>query len=209
MRDDITVQEIMNREFLGVSESDSLRDAAELLVREEADCLVVLRGGDPVGCLSPRDALEAMLVGDATVDGSDSDREATVGEVMDDPAPTILANEGLTLAEDRLLSDGASRLVVMADGEAVGVLTERDVLATRPPGARAEPAPDSQAGSTRELRSATDRVRESEAASAPDRDREGNATREATQSICEVCGTLTASLSNVNGQLVCPDCREV
>jgi formylmethanofuran dehydrogenase subunit E len=29
------------------------------------------------------------------------------------------------------------------------------------------------------------------------------------QSICEVCGTLARELANVNGQLVCQDCREM
>lgn len=199
MRDDITVQEIMHREFLGVSESDPLVDAAELLAREAADCLVVLRGGDPVGCLSPLDALEAVLENEA-------DGERTVGEVMSDPAPTIAADERVSIAEDRLIADGVSRLVVVADGDAVGVLTERDVLATRPAGTRGEPEPDPEAGSAREMDRSEDRTREMDVS--PDREEGIDVATEATQSICEVCGTLTASLSNSNGRLVCPDCRE-
>ncbi|WP_195155705.1 CBS domain-containing protein, partial [Halorubrum sp. AJ67] len=56
MRTDTTVRDVMHREFLGVSESDSLSDAAALLVEEETNCVVVVRGGDPVGRLESRDA---------------------------------------------------------------------------------------------------------------------------------------------------------
>jgi len=45
MRTDTTVRDVMHREFLGVSESDALADAAALLVEEGTDCLIVVRGG--------------------------------------------------------------------------------------------------------------------------------------------------------------------
>ena len=34
-------------------------------------------------------------------------------------------------------------------------------------------------------------------------------TEYSNQSICEVCGSLSRDLTNVNGQLLCPDCRSV
>jgi len=75
MRTDTTARDVMHREFLGVSESDPLRDAAALLVDEGTNCLVVLRGGEPVGRLSWRDALGALLdAGAATNTTSQSSR---------------------------------------------------------------------------------------------------------------------------------------
>jgi predicted transcriptional regulator len=41
MRTDTTVRDVMHREFLGVSESDRLADAASLLVKEGTGSLVV------------------------------------------------------------------------------------------------------------------------------------------------------------------------
>jgi len=38
MRTDTTARDVMHREFLGVSESDPLRDAAALLVDEGTNC---------------------------------------------------------------------------------------------------------------------------------------------------------------------------
>ena len=36
-----------------------------------------------------------------------------------------------------------------------------------------------------------------------------NDDRFSTQSVCEACGALAGNLSNVNGQLLCADCREM
>ncbi|GAB3418158.1 CBS domain-containing protein [Haloparvum alkalitolerans] len=193
MQDGTTVRDVMHRAFLGVSESDTLGDAAELMLAEGADCLVVVRGGEPVGCLSPRDALGAIL------DGADPG-ETTVDEVMAPPAPTVPADSRIAAAEERLVAEGSSRLVVTRDGEAVGILTERDVLAagTTHPSAGAEHA---VRGSAADVGAAEEAAVDAESADAP--------TAEATQSICEVCGTLTAELSPSNGQMLCPDCQEV
>ncbi len=193
MQDGTTVRDVMHRAFLGVSESDTLGDAAELMLEEGADCLVVVRGGEPVGCLSPRDALGAIL------DGADP-AATTVDEVMAPPAPTVSADSRVPAAEERLVAEGSSRLVVTRDGEAVGVLTERDVLAagTTHPAARGERTAE---GGAADMGAAEAAAVEAESVDV--------ATTEATQSICEVCGTLTAELSPSNGQMVCPDCQEV
>lgn len=193
MQDGTTVQDVMHREFLGVSESDTLGDAAEIMLDEGADCLVVLRGGEPVGCLSPREALAAVL------DGAEPG-ETTVDEVMAPPAPTIPADSRTAAAEELLVAEGSSRLIVTRDGEAVGVLTERDALAV----GATHPVPGTEPAAERD----TAEVGTVEAASVG---AEGAdvATTEATQSICEVCGTLTAELAPSNGQMICPHCQEV
>ncbi|MEF8780055.1 MAG: CBS domain-containing protein [Haloferacaceae archaeon] len=170
MRDEATVRDVMHREFLGVSESDTLGDAAELLIDENVDYLVVLRGHEPVGYLSARHVLAAVL--------SDGGLEEDVATVMRPPVPTVSAAERLADVEERLLQEDAGRLVVTDEGEAVGVITERDVLAAtttvrEPAGLHDETEPDPAVG----------------------------------QSICEVCGSLSPELTAVNGQLVCPDCQ--
>ncbi|WP_423995074.1 cyclic nucleotide-binding/CBS domain-containing protein [Halorubrum trapanicum] len=143
MRTDTTVRDVMHREFLGVSESDSLPEAAALLVDEETNCLVVVRGGEPVGRLESRDALDALLsvtgvAGDSDDDPDPADR--TVGDVMGPPLPTVSPDDSLAAVEERLVSEGADRVVAVDDGEAVGVVTDGDALAAGAPrtGAGAE-----------------------------------------------------------------------
>ena len=121
MRDEPTVRDVMHREFLGVSESDAIGDAAELLIRENADYLVVLRGHEPVGSLSARNVLAAVLSEEALDDD--------VATVMQPPVPTVSAEERLADVEERLLGEDAGQLIVTEEGEAIGVITERDLLA--------------------------------------------------------------------------------
>ncbi|UWG51359.1 putative transcriptional regulator with C-terminal CBS domains [Halalkaliarchaeum sp. AArc-CO] len=121
MRDEPTVRDVMHREFLGVSESDALGDAAELLVEENAEYLVVLRGHEPVGSLSARHVLDAVL--------ADQSLETDVATVMEPPVPTVSAEQRLADVEERLLGEDAGHLIVTEEGEAIGVITERDLLA--------------------------------------------------------------------------------
>ncbi|AUX07911.1 signal transduction protein with CBS domains [Halalkaliarchaeum desulfuricum] len=121
MRDEPTVRDVMHREFLGVSESDALEDAAELLIEENADYLVVLRGHEPVGSLSARNVLAAVL--------SEESLENDVSAVMEPPVPTVSAEERLADVEELLLGEDAGQLIVTEENEAIGVITERDLLA--------------------------------------------------------------------------------
>jgi len=143
MRTDTTARDVMHREFLGVSESDPLRDAAALLVDEGTNCLVVLRGGEPVGRLSWRDALGALL--DA---GAGDEHDLTVESVMGPPLPTVTPDDALAVVEERLIAEGDDRVAV-EDGEALGVVTASDVLAVGAPDRKRRPRPPSDEGSDR------------------------------------------------------------
>ncbi|WP_418280724.1 cyclic nucleotide-binding/CBS domain-containing protein [Halorubrum sp. DTA98] len=206
MRTDTTANDVMHREFLGVSESDTLADAARLMVAEEADCLVVVRGGEPVGRLGSRDVLAAVLDDDAA--------EITVGAVMDPPLPQITPDAPLTAIEEQLISEGAGRVVVVADGEAVGVVTEHDALAagaTRNAGSR---DPDVSVTAGVEPEHELDAESAVDAGMTRERDRAmtaemTDASGSPTQGVCEVCGSLAPSLTTTNGQVVCSDCQQV
>ncbi|RLM49798.1 cyclic nucleotide-binding/CBS domain-containing protein [Halorubrum sp. Atlit-28R] len=240
MRTDTTVRDVMHREFLGVSESDSLPDAAALLVDEETNCLVVVRGGEPVGRLESRDALDALL--DATTAGSDdgpAPADLTVADVMGPPLPAVAPDDSLAAVEERLVAEGADRVVAVADGEAVGVVTDGDALAAGAPRtgtgteafgeepAAGEPGPDGAVLSTAAAAD-TDAERRAEATMDPEAaeraavatrdetadtdggaDATGGADGGSTQGVCENCGALVPDLVTANGQAVCPNCREI
>ncbi len=203
MRTDTTVRDVMHREFLGVSESDALSEAAELMVDEETDCLVVLRGSEPVGCLEARDALAAVLDGDAG--------DVTVDAVMSDPLPTVSPDDRLMTVEERFVSEGVSQLVVVADDEAVGVVTEHDAIAagaTRSAERRdhegslahGEERMDGNRSATESVGGTTSTTMSAAAMEPSD---------SATQGVCEMCGSLVPSLTTSNGQAICPACEEV
>lgn len=184
MNDDVTLRDVMAREFVGVSESDPVAGAAELLSAEGADAAVVLRGSEPVGVFAARDVIEVVAAGD-------DPGETPVSTAM---SPPVALPAGASLADAiEAMADRDVTHVVVTDAEDVaGTVEARDVVAAAAAlrGER-EPVASPTAGG------GDDRV---DAADATD--------GFATQSICEVCGSLAHDLTNVNGQLVCSDCRE-
>jgi signal-transduction protein with cAMP-binding, CBS, and nucleotidyltransferase domain len=186
MHNGITVRDVMNREFVGVSESDTLEDAAELMQTEPAEAVVVLRGTKPIGSLSTATALGALLDGEP--------RDQSVGEVMEPPVPTIEPEAVLSEAIQQFVGRGATHLLVV-DDQIVGLLTERDVLA-------ASETVDATAAAGRPTEAERTEPIESTDSAEP-----GGDPEQSIQGICEGCGSLTPELSTVNGQLVCPACR--
>jgi len=191
MNGEVTVREVMNREYVGASESDDLLETTELLIREEQHAILVLRGNEPVGVATDRDVLAYI------VDGSDPDT-ATVGDVMRESIPTVDPDAGLPEARDRMATRSAEFLLVMADGEPLGTLTEHDILST----ARLESESTEVVEEVRQVattgQEATTDGMESAAEDSFD-----------SQGICSACGTLTRELASFNGQLLCADCRDV
>ena len=195
MNENVTVREVMEREFVGVSESDGVLETAELLLREEADLAVVLHGSEPVGVVTDRDVLAHL------VDGGDP-AAATVEDVMTTSVPTVSAEESLPEARDRMSTWSTGWLVVSDGGEPDGVVTEHDILATSTLGTEAtatNPAP-------------TDEAMGGQVAAASATATESQATAEDSfddQGICEKCGSLARDLAAFNGQLLCADCRDI
>lgn len=188
MNAEVTVRDLMNREYVGVSESDELLDTVELLLREDAETAVVLRGSDPVGVVTERDILGLL------VDGPPPE-EATVADAMTESIPSVAPDETLEAAADRMSAQSARRLVVTnGGGEPLGIITEHDLLATRTP----EPAVESPEATA----SATGTAMAAEAETESEDSFED-------QGICEVCGTFSGDLVSFNGQLLCSDCREM
>jgi CBS domain-containing protein len=209
MRTDTTVRDVMHREFLGASESDRLVDAARLMIEEGTDCLVVVRGGEPVGRLGCRDALGALLDAD---DRSAGDADGpTVGSVMAPPLPTVAPADSLAAVEERLVAEGVDRVVAVEAGEAVGVVTAEDALAAGAPrtgdGAREAVAGEEPLGGARR---GDEGVLGSDGGVDPANEAATTDPAESTaQGVCESCGALVPDLVTANGQAVCPECREV
>ncbi|MFC6865002.1 CBS domain-containing protein [Halomicroarcula sp. GCM10025817] len=191
MNGSVTVREVMDREFLGASESDNLLETTELLVRSDDEAVLVLRGNDPVGWVT-RDDILAHVVGEVATDS------ATVGEVMNESLPAIGPDARLPEARDKMATLAASWLLVVEEGEPLGTLTASDILSTSLlEGETTAPVETAEQMATTGRAATTDGT---------DSIAEDNFD---DQGICSACGTLTQNLSSFNGQLLCADCRDV
>jgi CBS domain-containing protein len=191
MKTEVSVREVMDREYVGANESDNLVETVELLLREEAETAVVLRGSEPVGVLTERDVL-ALLV-----EGPDP-QTATVGDAMTESVPTVSPDTSLDAAADQMSTRSARRLVVTTGGEPLGLITEHDLLTTR----THSPTAEHEQGGTATVDAGAGTALAAEAETEAEDNFED-------QGICEVCGTFTRDLSSFNGQLLCDDCRDM
>ena len=191
MNGNVTVGQVMRRDYVGASEGDGLAETAALMLEEDVETVVVLRGTDPIGMVTQRDVLEtAVERGDLA--------SVTVADVMQNNAPTVGPGETLAAATDRMSGTDSRHLLVTEGDELAGVITEHDVVtaSTLDPGVESE-RPETSSGSTVEAVAAT-------AGPGATGDEEYS-----NQGICELCGSLSRDLSTFNGQLVCSDCKNV
>ena len=205
MEGEVTVRDVMTRDYVGVSESDTVLGAVRLMDEDDIGCVVVLRGSDPVGIVTESDVL--ALIADER-----DPAEVEVSSIMSDPIVSVDADRGLSDAAGTMSREDIRRLVVTNDDELIGVLSERDVISASASLAGVPQFREETPGDLGGERMGGNPVggepvgAESVGSVAED---EGDHYEYSDRSICETCGTLSRKLTNVNGQLICTDCREV
>lgn len=115
------VFEVMTVASVSDSPTDSLRDAAELMWREQTGSLLVMDGDRLVGIVTERDILQA------TAEGVDIDA-LTVGEAM---TPDVITTRPEASINDaaRIMAQHWIRHLPVVDGDrVVGILSQRDVM---------------------------------------------------------------------------------
>jgi len=194
MEPDVTIREVMTRDFVGVSESDTVADTVEVMREARSSSAVVLRGDDAVGIVTEWDLVGLLLEDDPRTDDD-------ITTVMSSPVISASANATLADAAATMAAENIRNLIVTDVGETVGVLTQRDVIAA--------------VGSSRGTEEPTTETMRSTAAtmtatSTPGRPALANGGGTfSRQGICENCGALAESLWEQNGQMLCENCHSV
>jgi CBS domain-containing protein len=112
----VTVRDVMTTSVINTSPGESVDEAARLLTFHDISGMPVTVDGRVVGVVS-----EADLIGKSG---------ATVGDVMTVPAVTVPESTTLERVAEQLTQQRIRRLpVVDANGQLVGVVSRRDVLA--------------------------------------------------------------------------------
>ncbi|MFB6269946.1 MAG: cyclic nucleotide-binding/CBS domain-containing protein [Halobacterium sp.] len=178
----LALRDVLSHEFVGVSESDALLDAVGLMRQEDTNSAVVLRGSTPVGIIT------AETVFDLLLDGRDPE-DVDAADVMDDTPESLSLDASVADAADLMGRTGNPRVLVADDDGVHGVVEARDVAPSVEKQLRGAPAAPS---------------------SPPTGSAQGESAESyAEQGVCEGCGGLAHELVDVNGQLLCPECRAV
>lgn len=114
--------DLMKKNVVTIDEGAPVREAAAKMVDHRIHRVVVLRSGKPVGVVSARDAMRAVLFHHI---------EAPIERIMTSPVETIDLGEPIRVAIERLADANVRGLVVVDDGWPIGVFTHNEALRCR------------------------------------------------------------------------------
>jgi CBS domain-containing protein len=116
------VESVMRTPVVTSDEDASLGDAAGEMVKHRIHRLIVTRKGYPVGVLSTRDAMRAVM--DARI-------VAALSSVMTTDLQTVAIGDSIEVAVARLTDANVHGLVVVDGDWPVGVFTQREAIKAR------------------------------------------------------------------------------
>jgi CBS domain-containing protein len=181
MKDRIPVNEIMTTELCVMEPIASVEDAAARMVEAGAGCVIVSDEGHPVGIVTERDIVRKV------VSERKSPADVQLREIMSSPIVWVASHTEVLEAARQMAKLKLRRLVVMSEHEPVGVFTVQNILFIAP----------HLIEITRELASIE---------YGPDEFLSGAISQ--ASGYCESCKTFSDLLESVDGQLLCPECKE-
>jgi CBS domain-containing protein len=119
------ILDIMQRDVVTVGSGETLADAARMLRKHEISAVVVIEEGAPVGILTERDFVKAVVDGD-------NPEAVLVGSRMSSNLVTVESRANVTAAAELMAQHTIRHLPVVDNGRLVGVVSIRDPVMRHP-----------------------------------------------------------------------------
>ena len=118
----MAVKDIMVEEVITVSPDTKIRDAVELMNKNEIGCLVVTNKGKPVGIITERDILKKIFC------QSKNAEQVKVSEIMSAPLLVGTVDMELGDAARLMLKQNVKKLPIVSGEQLVGLVTLTDIV---------------------------------------------------------------------------------
>jgi CBS domain-containing protein len=182
LRSKMLVKDAMSSPVITIDEKTPANRSAVLMEKNDLGCVVVTnKEGKPLGIITERDLVVRILAKNLKPDSLKST------EVMTSPLITIEPEATIAEAARRMSRLDIRRLGVIYKGQLVGLISSKDILAVTP-----ELIETIQEKTLIESENRTEEAKE-------------NATPLAGN--CDHCGSWSDDLEEVDGELLCEDCR--
>jgi CBS domain-containing protein len=119
---DAPLSSYVSKEFVKVSTTDSVTEAAKAMKRASSGEAVVIKEGKPIGIVTERDILYKVVAA-----GMDPSR-IVVSSVMTSPVETIVAESRVGDAIAKMSKLGVRRLLVVRNEKVDGIITQKRIV---------------------------------------------------------------------------------
>ena len=119
------VKDVMVKEIITVRPTTKIKDAVELMNKNEIGCLVVTRKDKPVGIMTERDILKKIVC------GSKNPEQTRVSEIMSRPLVVGRGDMDWLEAVKLMLDRNIKKLPILDGERLVGLLTLTDIARMR------------------------------------------------------------------------------
>ena len=182
LRPKMLVKDVMSSPAITVEENAPANRVAELMDKHEVGCIIVTTKEEkPIGVITERDLVLRVLAKNAKPD------TLKAYEVMTSPLITIEPDATITETARRMSRLNIRRLGVVYKGRLVGIISSKDVLGVMP-----------------ELLEIIQEKAMIEGENMAEEEHEEGAP---LAGYCDHCGVWSDTLTEVNGEYHCEDCR--
>ncbi|HVO37012.1 MAG TPA: CBS domain-containing protein [Candidatus Acidoferrum sp.] len=188
LRSKMLVKDVMSSPVITIEESTPVNKAAELMDKYDYGCIIVTnKAGKPLGIITERDLVARVLAKNVKPD------TLKAKEVMTSPLMTIEPDAAISDAARRMSRLNIRRFGVIYRGQLIGLVSSKDILAVMP---ELVEIIQEQAKIGEETASQTSEETEEREEEAP------------LAGYCDRCGVWSDTLTQVNGEFLCEDCKE-
>ena len=118
----LKAQDIMVPELRYVDKTTTIKDAAQRLINEGIGSLIVTDQGSPIGIVTKRDIIWAVLF-----EKRDAEKE-TVEKIMSSPLITVNADDDIEVIIETMIRNNLTHLPVRSGNKLVGIITDNDLI---------------------------------------------------------------------------------
>jgi CBS domain-containing protein len=115
------LENVMSVPVITINAIDTLRVAAERMVKNNIGAIVVVEGNKPVGIVTERDVTKQVITGDDAFMNP-------VSQVMSHPLRVSTKETTIQEAFEIMLEHRIRRLPIVENNELVGIVTEKDLM---------------------------------------------------------------------------------
>ena len=122
----LKVEDVMTKEVITIDENATIKEAAEIMDKNEISCLIALRNGRAIGIITERDLLKRVIV------ESKNPEKTKVKTVMSSPLEVIALGTSLETALRLMFLKKIKKLPVVDKDSLLGLVSLTDIARCQP-----------------------------------------------------------------------------